>query len=361
MTKKLALALFLSFAATQFVSAQSNKEIAASKAEEAIRLEDDEGKYDEALVLLKEAQQLDPGNITYPYELAYTYGAKKEYKKASDILEPLLKHKDVFARVYQALGNNYDYQGLPSKAIATYKEGLKKFPNSGELYLELGTTLGLQKEYDSALSYYEKGIQVAPEFPSNYYRATKVFQALEQEVWSMIYGELFMNLERNGKRTAEISKLLFDIYKNKITFPTDTSVSVSFLKNTTMNLADFSDPSNVKLPFSFGCYEKGMAVAVAGEKSIDIISLDRIRTRFLKGYLKNGDAIKYPNVLFEYQQKIMNAGHLEAYNYWLLMQGDEEKFSQWKAINSNKWDSFLAWFSKNGIKLDQDHKFTRPN
>src|SRR5690348_17204330 len=108
---------FLGFLILVFIgqvsTAQTNKEQAIAKAREAIKLEDEQGKYDEAIKLFEEAQALDPDNITYPYEIAYSYTAKKEYKKAADILEKLLNHKDVYGRVYQALGNAYDYQGKP--------------------------------------------------------------------------------------------------------------------------------------------------------------------------------------------------------------------------------------------------------
>src|SRR4051794_27075569 len=115
------LACFLLLlAAAPVCYGQTDKETAQAKTNQAIKLEDEEGKYDEAIKLLQEACKLDPDNITYPYELAYSYTAKKEYKTASDILEKLLSHKDVYGRIYQLLGNVYDYQGMADKAIATY-------------------------------------------------------------------------------------------------------------------------------------------------------------------------------------------------------------------------------------------------
>ena len=137
----------------QITFGQTNKETALQKAKEAVKLEDEEGKYDEAIKLFDEAQKLDPENISYPYEMAYAYNGKKEYKKASDILEKLLNHKSVHALVYQSLGNAYDYQGKADKALETYEKGAKKFPNSGELYLEMGNMKLGKQEYDKALPF----------------------------------------------------------------------------------------------------------------------------------------------------------------------------------------------------------------
>ena len=360
MNKTIKLLGFLTLIfAGQISFGQTNKEQALAKAKEAIKLEDEEGKYDEAIKLFAEAQALDPENITYPYEMAYAYSGKKEYKKAAEILEKLLNHKDVYGRVYQALGNAYDYQGKADKAIETYEKGIKMFPNSGELYLELGNMKIVKKDYNNALTYYEKGIENDPRFPSNYYWASKIFCGSDEEVWGMLYGEIFMNLERNSKRTAEISKLLFDTYKSEITFTSDTSFGVSFSKNATINIDDLKDPKKFKLPFGMGCYEMVLMMSVLGDKQIDINSLDRIRNRFVDGYFKGDNSKNYPNILFDYQQKIKNAGHFEAYNHWLLMKGDEEGFEKWQKDNKIKWNDFIKWYAENKIQLDLTHKFYR--
>lgn len=338
---------------------QTNKELALTKARQGLKLEDDEGKFDEAIKLFEEAQKLDPDNLNYPFELAYAYNGKKEYKKASDILEKLLTHKDVNGQVYQSLGNAYDYQGKADKAIETYEQGVKRFPNSGELYLELGNMKMAEKQYEAALNYYEQGIEKGPKFPSNYYWAAKLFCGSTEEVWGMIYGEIFMNLERNSKRTAEISKLLFDTYKSEIKFTSDTSYSVSFSKNAAISIDDLRDPKKFKMPFGTGCYEMTLMLAVLGDKQINITSLDRIRTRFIDNYFKGSNSTNYPNILFDYQQKVKTAGHFEAYNHWLLMKGDEEGFATWQTNNKDKWDNFVKWFTDNKIQIDNTHKFYR--
>ena len=335
---------------------QTPKETALEKGKQAIKLEDEEGKYDEAIKLFKEAQQLDPEDITYPYEISYSYTSKKEYKKAIEILEKLLTHKDVYGRVYQALGNNYDYLGMPDKAIETYKEGLRKFPHSGELYLEMGNMLRQKNEYDKSLPFYEKGIEEDPGFASNYYRASKLFCSSNEVVWGMIYGEIFMNLERNSKRTSEISKLLFDTYKAKIKIYKD-SISVDFCK-IIIDVKDIPDKGNIKFPFCM-IFGNALMMAIIDLKNIDINSLDQLRTRFIHEYFKNDNQTKYPNILYDYQQRIEKAGHSEAYNHWILMKGDEDGFDKWKEKNKTQWSDFITWFNDNQLKLSQTNKFYR--
>jgi tetratricopeptide (TPR) repeat protein len=344
----------------QIACGQSNEEQARVKAQQAIKLEDEEGKFDEAIILFEEAQRLDPEKITYPYEMAYAYTSKHDYKKASDILEKLVYHKDVFDLVYQALGNAYDYQGKSEKAIETYQDGLKKFPNSGKLYLELGNVRIVKKDYAKALEYYEQGIEKEPGFPSNYYWAAKIFCGSDEEVWGMIYGELFINLERNSKRTAEISKLLFDTYKSEIKVGSDTSM-VSFSKNSTI-LVDKKNIKKIKFPFPVMAYEPMLMLSLISEKVLNMSSLDRIRTGFVDNYFnqqKGKMATEYPNVLFDYQKQVKLAGHLEAYNHWVLMKGDESEFAAWQESNKAKWDAFVDWFNSNQLKMNMEHRFYR--
>lgn len=110
---------------------QDSKEEARQKGQKAIALMDDEHKYNAAIKLLEEAGRLDPKNIDYPYEIAYAYSAKADYKKACGVLEKLLTHPDVHGQVYQFLGNTYDRLGHKDKAATTYETGLRKFPETG--------------------------------------------------------------------------------------------------------------------------------------------------------------------------------------------------------------------------------------
>lgn len=126
-----------------------------------------------------------------------------------------------------------------------------------------------------------------------------------------------------------------------------------------INVNDLNDPKKFKLSFGQGAYEMTMMLTILGEKVIDINSLDNIRTRFIELYFNGDNAKNYPDILFDYQQKVMNAGHMEAYNHWILMKGDENGFEKWHSENKEKWDGFTEWFSDNQMQLDVAHKFYR--
>lgn len=328
------------------------------KLTEAIKLMDS-GKVDESIALLEEAIKLEPKRMDYPYEMAYAYYLKNDFQKSIKILEKIVKHKSVEDYVFQLLGNSYDNINKPKKAIKVYKNGLKKFPNSGSLYLELGVMHLKGTDWTIPLSYFEKGIEVAPTHPSNYYWASLILCKTTEEVWGMIYGEIFMNLERNTKRTAEISKLLYDTYKSQISFTGENSFSVSFSKNSVLNIKDFANMGTFKLPFGVGVYEPTLMFSMLSAKTIDINTLDTIRSNFVDIYFSNNHDKTYPNVLFSYQKQVKEAGHMEAYNHWILMKGDEDAYLIWLNSNEQKWDDFVNWFGKNGLIINESNKFYR--
>jgi tetratricopeptide (TPR) repeat protein len=350
------IGLFLFLITGQIIFAQTNKEKALAKGEEAVKLMDN-GKIEESIKLLEEAQKLDPESLVYPYETAYALYLKKDYNGALKILEKNKNHKDVSERFFQLFGNSYDMSGNSEKALETYEAGLKIFPNSGSLNLEKGNVYWGKEEYEKALPFYEKGIKVDPDFPSNYYRAAILYCCSNEEVWGMIYGEIFMNLEPGSKRTMEISKLLYDTYKREIKFTSDTTFSVSFSKEIDIKVEDASEPGKMKMPFGNFVYEPTLSLALINEKSININSLDRIRTKFVELYFKNGSDKKYPNILFDYQKKLLDEGYLECYNHWLLMKGVEDAFGDWYDLNKDKWDEFMKWFPKNKFKVDKSNRF----
>ena len=363
---------FLSLLTLLFIStslfAQTAREKAVELKNEAITTME-EGDTKKARELLEDAKKLDPNNSIYDYEIAFSHNIDKDYKKVVKICKKLLKGDGKFPEVYQMMGNAYDYDGNTEKAIETYEEGLEVFPNAGNLYLERGNIELVKENYNGALDYYVEGTQRDPMHSSNYYWCARLYLGSDNEYLGMIYGEIFMNLERNSGRTAEISKLLYDTYESEISFESDTNSSVSFASNK-MEISVSGDDSEAAaedlmkqlMGASYGTmvYEMMLVLSIIGEDEVNLASLDRIRTRFRKNYYSNDKHVEFPNALFEYQKTVEEAGHMEAYNYWVLSQGNEKEFGAWMDENKEEWDAFVEWFLPSPIELDDSNKFVQP-
>jgi tetratricopeptide (TPR) repeat protein len=346
-----------------FSQTGTDRQKAQELKEQAVQLMDN-ADVDKAISLLSSAQQLDASDHTYLYEKGYAYYIKKDLAKAIVIFRQTTTYPDVTDQCYQMLGNAYDDNGQRGEARDAYNEGLKKFPNAGRLYLELGTTYGMENDYDHAVSLWEKGVEVQPDYPSNYYRLANMFASTDERIWAVFYGELFMNIERGSGRTKEISKLLFNVYKKSITLPSDTSRSLKLdMTSSTINL----DPKKTfRVPFRLA-YTMEFLVGLVPPTAVDstrkeltISMLSNARVSFIDFWFnqKKSDR-EYPNILLDFQRSLYEQGLLEAYNYWLLSEGNKPEFEQWRKTHQEKYDAFVSWFTANPLKLDAAHKLLR--
>jgi tetratricopeptide (TPR) repeat protein len=357
--KKIFLLGVLIISFSLYAQNESNKERAYNLGMEAVKAMDHDGDYEKAIKLLEKAQELDKQNINYPYEAAYSYYLLKDYNKTIEILEKIKGHKNVNDQIYQLLGNSYDYSGKSDKALSTYRKGLKKFPNSGKLYLEQGIIENSRKNYNEAIGYWEKGIEVDPTFPSNYYYLGKTFSYSDEKIWSVLYSEMFINLERNSDRTSEISELLYKTYKESIHINSDSTGGVSFSKVNTIGFK--KNKLNIPFPITFGLtMTASLGIEILNkEKEISISSINKIRQNFISNWFLQKRNKKYPNVIFDFQKQLEDKGFFEAYNYWLFMKGDEVEFNKWLISNQSIFDEFTEWFTVYPIKINKKNFFSR--
>lgn len=349
MIKKIFICTFCSVV---FFSANLLAQNMDSIINEAQRLIDAKELY-QAEKYLKDVLDNGMDSLAVHYELAWCYYCMQDYRKAAEILESLTQRTDVVADVYQLLGNAYDEMKQSNRAMSVYEKGLERFPDAACLYLERGNISYKNGDFLNALYYYEKGIEAEPEYASNYYRSAMIFLSSTEEVWAVMYGELFMNLEKNSERCKKMSRNLYDTYFSEISLERN-KVVVDF------NNSIIVYSNSVERPNLFPeAFRQAMTKACKGEKFLDIKTLIRIRTRFIQEFYRSYS--EFDNVLFDYHKKLLQSGHFEAYNYWLFAYGNSAEAANWAKANKSKWDSFLKWFEANPINIDRNNIFTRYN
>jgi hypothetical protein len=329
----------------QFFNAQKTN-FKCEKVQDAVKLID-EAKFDEGIAILKECEKVDPSDYTYPYEIAYALLGKKDYKNAISQLEKIKNYPTIKDDYYQLLGNTYDYDNNPEKAMSTYEAGLKKFPNSGRLHLEKGVMYESDKPLE-AIKIYEKGIKADPTYPSNYYRASKIYLRSNDKLSGLIYGEIFMNLERITARSQEMSKLLYEGYKKSITFESKDNKKIDFCE-AVIDAEKYEKTKKYPLCIIFA---KNFVFAMINQNEFSFETFSTMRNQFIKEYFK-ADYKEYPNVLLSYLKKMEDTNVLNAYNHYIFQMGDEQAFDKWKSNNQAEYDKFVEWYTakENEIKI----------
>lgn len=284
------------------------------------------GDFDNAVLILTRALQKDNNNLEMQKDLVMSYYLKRDYVKALEGVESLLKRNDADVVCYQMAGNVYKALEEIKDCEKVYKQGLKKFPKSGPLYSEYGELLWSAKNY-SAIDQWEKGIQADPAYSGNYYNAALYYFYTKDKVWSLLYGEIFVNMESLSERGAAMKKLLFQGYKEKL------FADVDLMKGEEKNKSEFAKAFLQTI---------SKQSSLAG-KGITAQTLSMIRTRFILDWYQN-NAAKFPFRLFDYQRQLLQEGMFEAYNEWLF--GSVENlaaYDNWIKTNPDKYDAFVAF------------------
>jgi hypothetical protein len=327
--KSLISNLFLTIA---FICVQSSYAQTATELQATAHSFIQQGDYANAVLILNRATQMEPNNIEITKELAVGYYMQGDNNKALEVIKPLLDREDADDQCYQIAGNIYKQLELPKDCEILYRKGIKKFPESGPLYNELGELLMAQKDV-SAIKQWEKGIEVDPNYSKNYYNACKYYYSNPDKVWCLLYGEIFVNMEPINTHTPEIKTILLESYK-------------MFFINT--DIANESSNKNNFTSAFIATMNKQSSVAAAG---INPESLTMLRTRFILDWFQNYAAV-YPFRLFDLQKQLLQEGMFDAYDQWIF--GSVQNlaaYQNWTIAHSIDYAEFSRFQKSRVIKI----------
>src|SRR5882672_1270521 len=248
-----------------------------------------QGDYTNAILVLAGAVQKEPQNLELLKDLAFNYYLQKDYVKGLSVARPLTERADVDVQSYQIAGMLYKAIDEPKECERLYKAGIKKFPQSGVLYSEYGEMLFARQDNAAAIKQWEKGIEVDPGYSSNYYNASRYYYFTLDKIWSILYGEIFVNLESYSKRTAEIKDVLLESYKKLYAD------------------GDVMKDQTTKSPFANTCLSMYGSLRTNIAQGVTTESLILLRTKFVLGWFEKYPTT-YPFRLFEYQRQLLKEG-----------------------------------------------------
>lgn len=292
------------------------------------------GDFDNAIIVLTRALQQDKDNLEMQKDLVMSYYLKRDYQKALNGVKSIIEHDDADAVAFQIAGNVYKALEQVKDAEKLYKRGIKKFPKSGALYSEYGELLWAGKNF-SAIEQWEEGIKMDPGYGGNYYNAALYYFYAKDKVWSLIYGEIFVNMESLSERGAAMKEQLLQAWKEKLFADAD------LMKGEEKNKSEFAK-----------AFLQGMSKqATLAERGINTEVLTMIRTRFILDWYQQA-ANKFPFRLFDYQQQLIREGMFEAYNQWLF--GATENlaaYDNWTKTHSEQYNDFNVFQRSRVFKM----------
>lgn len=289
-----------------------------------------QGEYGSAALVLVKALAQSPEDLQVAKDLALTYYFDKSNEKALQVVKPLLERSDADDQTFQIAGNIFRALDQFKDGEAMYKKAIKRFPKSGALYNEYGELLSSLQTTSTknstpattSISQWEKGIEMDPAYPGNYYNASKYYYFTPDRIWSIIYAETFVNLEPLSNRTAEIKSVLLDSYKKL-----------------------FSDAETLnnyqsKNKFENAFIQTMINLVPLAENGINPESLTMIRTRFVLDWFDKY-AAQFPYRLFQHHQQLIREGIFTAYNHWIFGAAQNlTAYQNWTMENVTEYNNF---------------------
>lgn len=337
---------------------------------------DDDARYDYAVSLhdrgefkaaIKEYDYLlerYPDDHVARYERALSLKGLGKYKKAIAECEVLAGYDDCIMLVYILWGNCLTEEGKVSEAIEVFLRGIERFPDSGELYEELGIIYFDKKEFDEALTWFNRAIEKNPELAASYYYAAYCYySASPEKIWSLVYAETAILLNNDGDSNHEaMAKLIITTFKGNIQADSE-QFAMRMSKAGPMITGD--NPVRLDFPKLYeACLREGFRQQyIYDDGEVPACMLDTllyVRYIALETYFKEaGHIFGNSMYLLEYQKKILDAGFFDAYNVYLLGSQFPIEVEYWINNNKGEMERFMEWYNNNPFRLDRTHTVGR--
>lgn len=307
----------------------------------------DNGNADKAIDIYNQMLKKYPQDSGLLYEMAYCHYVKQDFKKAIRLCKKAESMESPGGFVYALHGNSLDNMGKRNQAIKIYKEGISRYPDFGQLYLELGTVYAVENKLNEAVASYSDGIKAEPSYPSNYYRISQILCQSNEPVWGIVYGEIHQLLSPTSRRSEELSELMYVAYNSHIGVDNNGKLRVTLTSKRGITF----DGESLHVPFEilfqeYSTREEDLDI-IKEKGHLDMLSLAENRKVFLTRMFQDGQNQEYLYPIFKYQQKVLEAGHWEAYNMFLLRAGSSDEFEAWFKEHKDQFTAFARWFAEN--------------
>jgi len=286
-----------------------------------------QGDYNNAILTLNKAIAINSTDESLTRDLATSYYFKKDYRKALNVIDPLLDTDEPAPEVYLIAGKVYYSLKMMDEAEKVYRTGIRKFSRNGAMYNDFGEFLWNQKN-EEAINEWEKGIEKDPAYPNNYYNAARYYSTTSNKIWGLLYGEIFLNMMPFSKKTPEIKELLLEAHKKIFT---DASLE--------------NNKENNRFETAYRQTMKKQSSLAGGNITPESITM--IRTRFILDWFSE---TKRPSfMLFDFQKQLLQDGLFDAYNQWVFGSAQSlPAFQSWVNAHPDEYAAFIS-FQKSRI------------
>lgn len=301
------------------------------------------GNLREAIIRYQQAIQIAPEVVLLYRELAHAYYLAQGYDEAIKTLQPIIDKKKADPETYKIMAQCLVAIDETKKARKLLREAIAVYPNSGALYYQMGLMYENEGEFVYAIESWLDGIEKDPTYHINYYEAARFYINTDKVVWAILYGEIFINIEQQTKRSYDARALVLNAYQKLF-----TSLS-------TGDIPKFGSGNNKgRVSFEEAVYDTYIKLSPVMSDGFTTENLIMLRTRFIMDWTLT-HAEKYPFTLFARHDDMIRNGYFDMYNQWLFGRVENaQQYEAWQKFHPNAIPALEQWLSRNPYRPSMD-------
>ncbi|MEO8146970.1 MAG: hypothetical protein ABI723_04995 [Bacteroidia bacterium] len=169
---------------------------------EGVKLHDD-GKFKEAIAKYLSINRNDTNYAYALSELVTSYLASGDSIKAIETCKKgIALNSEYSINFYLLLGNAYDIADSLDKAIASYDEGIKRFPYHYKYYFEKGVAYAVHNKDSLAVQCFQKAIRLNPLHAGSHFQLAVLAMRNNKFVEALLSFQMFLLIENTSKRSV---------------------------------------------------------------------------------------------------------------------------------------------------------------
>jgi tetratricopeptide (TPR) repeat protein len=313
----------------------------SKQAEEHIQAKE----YAEAIRKLDKALELDPNNVSYTVRKSQVYSLQEDFATALEVVRPALRSRHSNAQAWQVYGNALDMLGRPDEAMDAYQQGLRKFPATGSLYMEMGIVEYARHNDSLAKAHWQKGVEEDYDFPTNYYWLARVEAEHGDFLHALLHAEIFMSLDRQvSERSKEMSRLIYEAYRKSFRLSAYNQPYFDFLGrgDEVLALEPKSLDEAIQVTYNLALEDTVRHLGMEYLPQLRIAFREEWNSRF---------AMQHRHPLRAWMDVVHADGHEQAYGWWLLYDADPDAFMTWYTPNEDQYFAFEIWFIRKPLSM----------
>lgn len=123
------------------------------------------------------------------YQSGVTYHRLSNYEQAATFFEVAVEQDRYFLNAYRSLIDCYEQLGETQKAIEVYQQAIEIAPSNKQLCYNLALTYVESKDYDRAIQYLKKALEIDPLYQNATRQLEEIEQYLNRQNQTILQGE----------------------------------------------------------------------------------------------------------------------------------------------------------------------------